>query len=81
MFTGDFVAEQIQVQLRVPKEAVKNIDALVKQGRFKSRSDAIKAMVMLFQEREKTREFYKMLVERSKEAAEKPHKLVPFSEL
>ncbi len=75
------MSEQIQVQLRVPKETVKNIDILVKQGRFKSRSDAIKTMIMLFQEKEKTREFYKMLVERSDEAGEKSNKMVPFSEL
>jgi Arc/MetJ-type ribon-helix-helix transcriptional regulator len=53
----------------------------VAKGRFKSRSDAIKTVIALYEEREKTREFYKMLVERSKEVREKPGILIPFEEL
>ncbi|MFH1256064.1 MAG: ribbon-helix-helix domain-containing protein [Candidatus Diapherotrites archaeon] len=75
------MAGQIQVQLRVPKDTVKNIDSMVSEGRFKSRSDAIKTMISSFEEREKTREFYKMLIERSKKTSEKPEKLIPLSEI
>lgn len=71
----------VQVQLRMPEDVVKEIDQWVTKGRFKSRSDAIKTIVALYEEREKTREFYKMLVERSKEAREKPEILVPLEEI
>jgi Arc/MetJ-type ribon-helix-helix transcriptional regulator len=75
------MAGQIQVQLRVPKETVKGIDSMVKTGRFKSRSDAIKSMINAFEEREKTRKFFEMLIERSNEASGHPEKLIPFSEI
>lgn len=71
----------VQVQLRMPEDVVKDIDRWVSKGRFKSRSDAIKTIVALYEEREKTREFYQMLVERSKEAGEKPEILVPLEEI
>ena len=70
-----------QVQVRMPEKLVKEIDKWVTEGRFKSRSDAIKTIVALYEERERTREFYKMLVERSKEAKEKPEILVPLEEI
>ncbi|MCD6088120.1 ribbon-helix-helix protein, CopG family [Candidatus Bathyarchaeota archaeon] len=70
-----------QVQVRMPEKLVKEIDKWVAEGRFKSRSDAIKTIVALYEERERTREFYKMLVERSKEAKEKPEILVPLEEI
>ena len=65
----------------MPEDVVKDIDRWVAKGRFKSRSDAIKTIVALYEEREKTREFYKMLVERSEEAKEKPEILVPLEEI
>lgn len=65
----------------MPEDVVKDIDRWVARGRFKSRSDAIKTIVALYEEREKTREFYQMLVERSKEAKEKPEILVPLEEI
>ncbi len=71
----------VQVQLRVPEGTVGELDRWVKEGRFKSRSDAIKTIIAFYQEREKTRGFYKMLVERSKEAREKSDLLVPLEEL
>lgn len=74
------MAGQVQVQLRVPKETVKSIDCLIKAGKFKSRSDAIKAMIYSFEEKEKTRAFFSMLLQRSEEAGKKEN-LVPFSEL
>ena len=67
--------------MRMPEKLVKEIDKWVAEGRFKSRSDAIKTIVALYEERERTREFYKMLVERSKEAKEKPEILVPLEEI
>lgn len=70
-----------QVQLRVPDGTIEELDRWVKEGRFKSRSDAIKTMIAFYQEREKTRSFYKMLVERSREAREKPELLIPLEEL
>ena len=68
--------EQVQVQLRVPKEVVSEIDKWVGNGRFASRSDAIKSIVTLYEEREKTREFGRMLIERSEQARRNPKKLV-----
>ena len=67
--------------MRMPEKLVKEIDKWVAEGRFKSRSDAIKTIVALYEERERTREFYKMLVERSREAREKPDILVPLEEI
>jgi len=69
-----------QVQVRMPEKLLEEIDKWVSEGRFKSRSDAVKTIIALYEERERTREFYKMLVERSKEAKEKPEILVPLEE-
>ena len=66
---------------RMPEKLVREIDRWVAEGRFKSRSDAIKTIVAMYEERERTREFYKMLVERSREAREKPEILVPLEEI
>ncbi|MCK4243946.1 hypothetical protein KAX03_03680 [Candidatus Bathyarchaeota archaeon] len=62
----------VQVQVRMPEGLVEEIDRWIKEGRFSSRSDAIKMIVTLFQERERTRAFYDILNERSREAKEKP---------
>ena len=69
-----------QVQLRLPEELVEEIDTWVKSGRFRSRSDAIKSMIEIYNEREKTREFLKMLDTRSREADDSPEKLVLLEE-
>ncbi len=71
----------IQVQVRMPEKAVKEIDKWVEAGRFSSRSDAIKTIVSFYEDREKTRKFYKMLNKRSREAKNNPEELVPLSEL
>jgi len=71
----------MQNKIRAPKEIVEELDKWVKEGRFKRRSDAIKTIISLYEERERTREFYKMLVERSKEANEKPEILIPLEEI
>jgi len=64
----------------LPEELVEEIDRWVKSGRFKSRSDAIKVIITLYEEREKTREFLKMLSARSEEAEKSPETLVPLEE-
>jgi Arc/MetJ-type ribon-helix-helix transcriptional regulator len=70
-----------QVQLRLPEKTLEEIDRWVAEGRFKSRSDAIKSIISLYEEREKTREFYKMLLKRSQEAKEHPETLVSLEEV
>lgn len=78
MFTGDFM---VQVQLRMPEENVKEIDQWVKQGKFKSRSDAVKTIIALYEDKIKTMEFMKMLMSRSKEAKEKPEMLISLDDI
>ena len=55
---------------------IQRIDQWVKEGRFKDRSEAIRTIIALYEEREKTREFYEMLAKRSREAKEKPDILI-----
>jgi Arc/MetJ-type ribon-helix-helix transcriptional regulator len=69
-----------QVQLRLPEKMIEEIDRWVAEGRFKSRSDAIKTIISIYEEREKTRKFYKMLVKRSEEARKHPEALIPLEE-
>jgi Arc/MetJ-type ribon-helix-helix transcriptional regulator len=69
-----------QVQLRLTQKTIEEIDKWVAEGRFKSRSDAIRSILGYYQEREKTREFIKMLNQRSKEAKEQPETLIPLEE-
>jgi Arc/MetJ-type ribon-helix-helix transcriptional regulator len=66
--------------LRLPQKMIEEIDRWVEEGRFKSRSDAIKTIISLFEEREKTRDFLVMLKIRSKEAEEHPETLIPLEE-
>ena len=60
---------------------MEEIDRWVAEGRFKSRSDAIKSIISLYEEREKTREFYKLLLKRSEVARKHPERLVPLEEV
>ena len=69
-----------QVQLRLPEKMLEEIDRWVAEGRFKSRSDAIKSIVSFYEERERTREFFRMLVKRSEEARKHPEALVSLEE-
>jgi len=71
----------VQVQVRLPEELARQLDKWVGEGKFVSRSEAIKAIVSLYAERENTRKFYEMLESRSKEAKEKPERLVPLEKL
>jgi Arc/MetJ-type ribon-helix-helix transcriptional regulator len=70
-----------QVQLRLPQEMIAEIDGWVAEGRFKSRSDAIKTIICLYEEREKTRKFYELLNKRSEEAKKNPEALVPLEDV
>ena len=67
----------VQVQFKMPEESISEIDKWVSEGKFKSRSDAIRTVLALYQEKEKTREFYKIIVGRSNEAKENPEILIP----
>ena len=69
-----------QVQLRLPEKMLEEIDKWVAEGKFKSRSDAIKTILAFYEEREKTREFFKMLTKRSEEAKKYPQSLIPLEE-
>ncbi len=66
----------IQVQVRVPENLLDSLDGWIEEGRFKSRSDAIRVVLSQYEERERTRKFFTMLTERSKEAKEHPESLV-----
>ena len=70
--------DMVQVQLRVPERTVKEIDEWVEEGRFRSRSDAVKTIIALYEDKMRTMEFFRMLMKRSKEADEKPEMLIPF---
>jgi Arc/MetJ-type ribon-helix-helix transcriptional regulator len=70
-----------QVQLRLSREMLGEIDRWVSEGKFKNRSDAIKTIISFYEERERTREFLKMLVKRSEEARRHPESLVSLEEL
>ncbi len=65
----------------MPEKTVKEIDRWVAEGRFASRSDAIKTVLALYQERECTRQFHQILSERSKESGEKLESLVPLEDV
>ena len=69
-----------QIQVRVPDELIGQIDGWVNKKRFKSRSDAIREILTLYEEREKTRDFYSMIIEREKEVEEHPDILVPLDD-
>jgi len=68
-----------QIQLRLAQKTLKMIDKWVAEGRFESRSDAIQTIISLYQEREKTREFFKILVSLSKEVKKNPELLIPIA--
>jgi Arc/MetJ-type ribon-helix-helix transcriptional regulator len=70
-----------QVQLRLPQKTLEEIDKWVAEGRFKNRSDAIKSIITYYEEREKTYNFFNMLIKRSEEAKKRPETLVPLEEL
>jgi Arc/MetJ-type ribon-helix-helix transcriptional regulator len=70
-----------QVQVRIPEELVQEIDRWVSEGRFSSRSEAVKTIVTLYTEREHTRKFYEMLSNESEEARKRPESLIPLKDV
>jgi Arc/MetJ-type ribon-helix-helix transcriptional regulator len=70
-----------QVQVRIPDDLVKELDHWIAEGRFSSRSEAVKTIVALYKEREQTRKFYEMLSRRSEDARRHPERLVPLSDV
>ena len=78
MFT--FMATS-QVQVRIPDDLVKELDRWIAEGRFSSRSEAVKTIVALYKERERTRRFYEMLSKRSEDARKHSERLVPLRDV
>jgi Arc/MetJ-type ribon-helix-helix transcriptional regulator len=72
---------QVQVQVRLPPKTIEEIDKWIDERRFKSRSDAIRAILNIYQEREKTREFLKLLGNLDQEITEHPERLIPLEEV
>jgi Arc/MetJ-type ribon-helix-helix transcriptional regulator len=70
-----------QVQLRLSQKTIEDLDKWVAEGRFKSRSDAVRSIISFYEEREKTCKFFNMLLERSQDAKQHPESLVPLEEL
>ncbi len=70
-----------QVQVRIPDDLVKELDRWIAEGRFSSRSEAVKTIVALYKERERTRKFYEMLTRRSEDARRHPERLVPLKDV
>jgi Arc/MetJ-type ribon-helix-helix transcriptional regulator len=71
----------VQVQVRVPEKVVQEIDRWISEGRFANRSEAIKTVLVLYQEMDRTRKFYQTLLERSEQARRKPDLLIPLEEI
>jgi len=67
--------------VRIPEELVRELDRWVSEGRFSSRSEAIKTIVALYNERERTRRFYNVLLKRSEEARRNPESLIPLEDV
>ena len=65
-----------QVQVRIPEELVEELDGWIAEGRFSSRSEAVKTIVTLYTERERTRKFYQELSKESDRAREHPESLI-----
>ncbi|MDV3277234.1 MAG: ribbon-helix-helix domain-containing protein [Nitrososphaerales archaeon] len=71
----------IQVQVRIPDELVKELDRWIAEGKFSTRSEAIKTIVALYNERERTRKFYQTLQKRSAEARKNPRILISLEDV
>lgn len=71
----------VRVQVRVPKKVVQEIDRWIAEGRFANRNEAIETVLTLHQERERTREFYARLLNRSEQAKKNPDSLIPLEEI
>ena len=69
-----------QVQVKIPENLVEKLDEWIRDGKFSSRSEAIRTILALYEERERTREFYAMIHSRAEETREHPELLVPLEE-
>ena len=70
-----------QVQVRIPEDLFEEIDQWISEGRFSSRSEAVKTIVTLYKERERTRKFYEMLSKESEEARKHPESLIDLKDV
>lgn len=70
-----------QVQVRIPEELVEEIDGWIAEGRFSSRSEAVKTIVTLYKERERTRKFYELLSKESEAAKRNPESLIALKDV
>jgi Arc/MetJ-type ribon-helix-helix transcriptional regulator len=70
-----------QVQLRLSRETLEKLDRWVSEGKFKSRSDAVRTIIGFYEEQERTREFLKMLMKRSEQARKHPESPVSHEEV
>ena len=59
---------------------MKELDRWIAEGKFSSRSEAVKTIVTLYNERERTRRFYEMLEKESSEAKRRPDSLIPLND-
>lgn len=57
------------------------LDYWIAEGRFSSRSEAVKTIVALYTERERTRKFYQMLEKESESVRKRPESLVPLTDV
>lgn len=71
----------VQVQVRVPEKVVQEIDRWISEGRFANRSEAIKTVLLLYEERERTRKFYQTLLKRSEQARKRTDLLIPLEDI
>lgn len=71
----------VNVNVRVAKTELDTIDQWIAEGRFASRSDAIRMIIAFYEEREKTRKFYSTLKSLSREAKEHPERLIALEDL
>lgn len=60
---------------------MQEIDRWVADGRFSSRSEAVKTIVALYNERERTRRFYEMVSKESEGARKHPESLIPLKDI
>ncbi len=71
----------VQVQLRIPEQTVKEIDCWVDEGKFRSRSDAVKTIIAVYEDKMKTIEFLRMLTKRSRDAGDNPKILISLDDI
>jgi len=70
-----------QVQVRIPEELVKELDRWIEEGKFSSRSEAVKTIIALYEERERTRKFYDLLQKESEAVRKHPESLIPLKDV